>query len=421
MKMKRVLALMLALAILCALPVGCTKTAGSAAVTSGWTMTARTVDLMAGYSAQEATYRRLSDESVVGVSDFAMRLFRACNRPGENALVSPLSALAALAMTANGAAGNTRAQMEATFGAPLSELNDYFLAYRQLADDSPLKMANAIWINSAWDFKPKPAFLQTNADRYGAGAYTAPFDEETRQNLNAWVSEHTDGQIPAFLDEISDEAVMYLVNALAFSARWREPYEDTQIQEGTFTREDGVTQTATFLRAWEGYIHENDKATGFLRYYDDTEYRFLALLPREGVTVAELLASLDGQALQSFLSSGVEADVSTLLPRFKVDYDTGMADALQSMGMTDAFLGETADFSGMGSPPLKISKVLQKAHIEVDENGTKAAAATEVEDIFGTGLPEIRRQETVFLDRPFVYVILRRDIPLFVGTLMDVG
>ena len=391
---------------------------------SGCTVRAQAADLMDGVERREVSTWNVDRETADAIADFSLRLFQASNQEGENTLISPLSVLAALGMTANGAAGETRAQMEVAFGLSLLDVNNYFRTCCTPGEDDSLKMADAVWYNGACGFEPKQAFLQANADYYAAGAYRAPFDESTRKEINDWVKTHTDGMIPGILDEVPADAVIYLVNALAFRSAWYEPFEAENTKEGTFTREDGVEQTVAFMnRSNEDNYLENDLATGFVKYYDDRNYKFVALLPKKGVTVSELVASLDGETFEALMSSrfnNVEATVA--MPKFKCEFSTELALALQAMGMTDAFSGE-ADFSAMGNVAqgdLFISRVLHKTYIEVDEEGTKAAAATAVEDRYGAGL--LLEHKEVRLDRPFVYMILdSKNVPVFIGTLMDVG
>lgn len=386
---------------------------------SGCAAHAQTVDQMAGIEVREVSNWKIYEEDAVAVADFALRLFRQSGQAGKNTLISPFSVLAALGMTANGAAGSTLAEMETTFGMERINVNNLFYHYRALTAEGPLKLANAVWYNGASGFEPKQAFLQANADYYGAGAYRAPFDESTRSQINDWVKTHTDGMIPEILDEITDDAAMYLVNALAFQAKWRYPFVKDATKKGTFTREDGVEQTVDFMHGSGDYYLENDKATGFIKFYADTEYDFVALLPKEGVTVADLVASLDGKTFREWMKNRIAVDsVTVACPRFKCEFSADLAGALADMGMPEAF-SERADFTAIGSVTqgdLYISRVLHKTYIEVDEAGTKAAAATAVETMYGGGIVEHRE---VRLDRPFLYLIRHNGVPLFFGALMD--
>ena len=153
------------------------------------------------------------------MADFGLSLLRECGGGEENALLSPLSILSALGMTANGAGGDTLSQMETAFGLPASELNAAISAVQPEEENSPLSGANAIWFNDRDGLAVNHDFLQANADWYGAGIYSEPFGADTCDEINRWVSDKTKGMIPKILDQVPGDAVMYLVNALAFDAR----------------------------------------------------------------------------------------------------------------------------------------------------------------------------------------------------------
>ena len=319
------------------------------------------------------------------VADFAIRLFNASEESGENTLVSPLSVLYALAMTANGAKGKTLAQMESVLGMTTDELNLYLYSYMKnlpQGEKYKLSLANSIWFTDDERFTVNQSFLQTNADYYGSDVYKSPFDSKTCKEINKWVKEKTDGMIPEILDEIPKETVMYLINALAFDAEWAEIYEETAVCEGKFTKEDGTEQDVEFMYNTEHRYLEDENATGFMKYYKDRKYAFVALLPNEGVSVSEYISSLDGEALSKMLSNPKNTTVRTSIPKFETEYDVEMSDVLKKMGMTDAFNGDIADFTELGTSTegnIFINRVLHRTFISVDERGTKAGAVTVVE------------------------------------------
>ncbi len=370
------------------------------------------------------------DAGAAAAADFGVRLFQASAEEGKNTLISPLSVLYALAMTANGADGNTLAQMEQVLGMDTAELNGFMLAYLDLLPESSvykLNLANSIWFKDDPRFAVEQSFLQTNADYYGADAYKAAFDEGTRSDINNWVKEHTDGMIPEIIDEIPEEAVMYLVNALAFDAEWQEVYEEYQIRPGTFTREDGTQAEIELMHSEERRYLEDGMASGFIKYYKDKHYAFVALLPNEGVSVQEYVESLTGRHLQELLSNPENITVFAAMPKFETEYSIEMSEVLMEMGMTDAFDFRTADFSRLGTYQadgvnLCINRVLHKTFISVFEQGTRAGAATAVE-MAAEGAIEIEDYRTVTLDRPFAYMLIdcQTNLPFFIGTMMDVG
>ena len=355
------------------------------------------------------------------VTDFAVRLLQNSSEEGKNTLISPLSVLYALSMTANGADGNTRAQMESVLGETVGVLNNFLGGYDTGAE---LHLANGIWYKDDPSLTVVQSFLQTNADHYGAGIYKAPFDETTIKDINSFVEEHTQGMIPDMLDKIPEEAVMYLVNALAFEGKWEEIYKGNQVNNAVFTTEYGTRQDMELMYSREGKFLEDELATGFMKYYADRRYAFVALLPKEDVAVSDYVQNLTGEHLQSLLENARQVTVNAAIPKFETAFDAEMSDILKAMGMPDAFDGSLADFSKMATHTdgnLFISRVLHKTFISVAEQGTKAGAATVVE-----AAPESAMEmetKRVTLDRPFIYMILdcKTNIPVFMGTLMHMG
>ena len=212
-----------------------------------------------------------------------------------------------------------------------------------------LSLANSIWFIDHERFTVNQDFLQTTADYYEADIYKAPFNEQTCEDINNWIKEKTDGMIQGALDEIPDSALMYLINALAFDAEWADIYEKHQVREGEFTKEDGTKQECEFMYSTESNYFEDEKATGFLKYYKSGKYAFVALLPKEGVSVSEYIASLTGESLNELLSNPQHTTVYTSLPKFESAYSVEMSEILKSMGMTEAFDADNADFEGLGT------------------------------------------------------------------------
>ena len=387
-------------------------------------------DLMKDVPAKAVDVLPDMDAGAAAAADFGVRLFQTSMEEGKNTLISPLSVLYALAMTANGADSETLAQMEQVLGMDVDNLNSYMLAYLDLLPESKdykMSLANSIWFKDDPNFLVEQSFLQTNADYYGAGAYKAAFDEGTRNDINNWVKEHTDGMIPEIIDEIPDEAIMYLVNARAFDAKWADEYEEHQIREGRFTMEDGTRQDVDMMHSEEYTYLEDDLATGFIKYYKDRKYAFVAMLPNEGVSVSQYVDSLTGEHLRELLNNPQDLTVFASIPKFETEYDIEMSEVLQEMGMTDAFDYRVADFSKLGTYNVDgmnicINRVLHKTFISVSEQGTRAGAATAVEMV-AEGAMEIVEFKEVVLDRPFVYMLIdcETNLPFFIGTMMNVN
>lgn len=395
---------------------------------AGCSIKVQAADLMAGITPNSVSALEGLSESNADVTDFAIRLFKQSNEDGKNTLISPLSVLCALAMTANGANGETREQMEDVLGMTTDKLNLYLYSYLSSlpqGEKYKLSVANSIWFRDDERLSVKQDFLQTNADYYGASIYKAPFNGQTLRDINNWVKSATDDMIPNILDKIPDDAVMYLINALAFDAEWTEIYEKGQVRDGKFTKEDGTKQKAELMYSSEGKYLEDENATGFIKYYNGEKYAFAALLPNQGVTVAEYLAALDGASVADILSNAKNATVNTAIPKFETEYDVEMSDILKAIGMTDAFNGSLADFGSLGTSSdgnIYIGSVIHKTYIQVGEKGTKAGAATAVEMTDESAEIIIGEIKQVYLDRPFVYMLIdcENNIPLFIGTVMDI-
>ena len=408
---RKIMAILLVLSILCT-AVGCSS--GSSKKISG---------------KPEANPIQVSHvkENDVKTNDFSLDLLKESLNEEGNTIISPMSVLCALAMTANGAGSKTLAQMEEVLGMSLKDLNESIYTYRNnLPDDKKCQMnlANSIWFTDHMRFTVNEDFLQTNADYYGAEIFEAPFDQSTVKDMNQWINKNTKGMIKEMISDISESAVMFLINALTFEAEWQEVYEEYQINTGKFTGEDSKTRGVDFMESEEDYYLENDLGIGVIKPYYGGKTAFVALLPKEGMTVKEYLGNLTGTDLYDMIKNRQNTPVITKIPKFEMEYALSMADILKQMGMVDAFDEMLADFTGLGvseAGNIFISDVIHKAFINVDEKGTEAGAATAV--IMTDGASAVLDEpepKYVILDRPFVYMILdlENQVPLFMGTYM---
>ena len=383
-------------------------------------------DLMQGIEPRnENADGSILEEDESPIADFGFRLMQTTLKNAEkdeNVLISPLSVILAMYMTANGAAGETRVQMMEVLG---EDLNEYLYAYQTSLPQGnkyKLNIANGIWFKDVESLQVKENFLTANQNYFNAALYKAPFNETTCREINNWVKENTDGMIDGVLDSIPASAVLYLINALSFDAEWQNIYKESSVfNNRTFTKEDGTKQKFTIMYSEEATYLEDKKATGFIKYYKDKKYAFVALLPKEGVTVAEYVESMDAEAYRKLLANAKTTQVNAGIPKFETEYSTMLNDVLVQMGIEDAF-GTAADLSAMASSAegnLYINRVIHKTFISVDERGTKAGAVTAVEVNCESAPME---SYTVHLDRPFVYMLIdcETNQPFFIGTLMDV-
>lgn len=366
-----------------------------------------------------------SKEFTDGYRALSMQLLQKTFAPNENSLISPLSVSLALSMCANGAAGETAEQMLMSLCGlnSIAELNEqlYSLCCRLVTSErTSLEIANSIWLRDSENLAVKDDFLKAAASYYNAGAFKKAFDSTTLKEINRWTSEHTDGMIEKIIDEISPEAMVYLINAIIFDGEWSNPYKEFQVSEDDFTNIDGTIAKAQFMRSDEYSYLSDEYAQGFTKPYSDG-YSFVALLPNEGVSCEEYLAKLTAESYEKLMAGETDAHVAASVPKFKYDCDYNLSEALSSLGMPLAFDPERADFSDLAElsdgTKLYISKVLHKTHIEVNESGTKAAAVTAVEMECGCSLEDPSNVIEIVLDRPFIYMIVENEtnLPLFCG------
>ncbi|MDR0372366.1 MAG: serpin family protein [Nitrososphaerota archaeon] len=383
-------------------------------------------DLMKGIKPNELSLNINIKDGNIGAVDFSIWLFQQSLSDKENTIMSPLSVLCALAMVANGADGDTLSQIESVFGISIVELNEYLHVYlKSLSSDdkASLDIANSIWIRDDGSILVVKDFLQTNADYYDASIYKALFDDSTLKAINGWVSEKTHGMIKNILNEISPDAVMYLINAIAFDAEWEQIYNESNVRPGNFTSVSGQKRDVQMMYSTEGVFLNDRDATGFMKYYAGRKYAFVAMLPNEGTSVNDYISTLTGQKLVNLLNNKQQIAVNAAVPKFESAYSIDLNNILSDRGMSAAFDPYAADFSRLGSSPvgnnIYISKVTHKAIISVDEKGTKAGAITAIEGSI-TSAP-LEPPKTVYLDRPFVYMIIdcETNIPVFIGTVLD--
>ncbi len=339
---------------------------------------------------------------------------------GDNLLLSPLSAADALCLTMEGATGETRQQMETVLG-EAETMGGYFSTIHRESGEQ-LTMADSVWIRNDPSLSVNDTFLAIAAEDYQAEVFSAPFDENTRQDINTWVEDRTDGEIQNLIEQIQGSEMLYLINTTLFDAKWQDKYEANEIRDRDFTTVSGETTQVKMMYSDEDTYLENDFCTGLLKYYEGKDYAFVGLLPDEDITIYQLVDHLDGDTLHKLISGRISAEVEAGIPVFSGDTKLELADILPDMGMPLAF-SPGADFSDMATydgQNLYIGRVIHQTRIEVNEQGTKAAAATAV--IMESGAAETSSNSyTVILNRPFVYMLvdMRQEIPIFIGVMTD--
>ncbi len=377
------------------------------------------------------------DTLVDGNTQFACDLYQELKSKDGNIFFSPFSISQALAMTWIGARGNTETQIADTMHFTLSQ-NQLHPAFNKLdlelqsrgegasgKDSEPfrLNIANSTWGQDGWPWLAP--FLDTLAVNYGAGMRLVDFmtmPDECRIIINDWVEDRTEGKIIDLLPEgiITHDTALVLVNAIYFNAAWLEPFKEESTHNGTFTLLDQSEINVPLMEQVKS--HRYSDGDGFKAVeimYDGSELSMLILLP-DIDRFDEIESSLDAAMIDGIIGGLGERAVTLTFPKFEFDSDFSLTDTLQDMGMTDAFEGGIADFSGMdGSRLLYITDVVHKAYVAVDEAGTEAAAATGV--IVGrVSAPEPAEFRC---DHPFIFFI-RDNITgaiLFTGRVVDPG
>lgn len=355
---------------------------------------------------------------------------------GRNTLLSPLSLHAALAMTYNGAAGATADEMESVLG--ISELGrdaangsyaNLLASLDALGEDGPgtLDVENSLWVDDS--FPLLKGFAETDREYFGAQLETLDLPGEGAGRINEWVAGRTNGRITDLIDEVPDQAVLYLVNAVYLKAVWETPFPAEETSERQFSVGWDYVDVPTMTRAGEMLYAERDGTQAVRLPYSDGRLGMWVVLPAPvrgdpsgGVDL--VLAGLNSAGWSELTGTATTRRGTLSLPKFTTRTKTELSGPLAGMGMPGAFEPETADFSGMyaGPDPLYISRVLHQTYVSVDESGTEAAAATGVEMTLGASI-EMPGEEPfeMIVDRPFLFAIddSRTGTMLFLGRIED--
>ncbi len=368
------------------------------------------------------------DQSLVGANtDFGFNIFRelAAEDKGENIFISPLSMLLALAMTYNGALGETGLAMGEALefsGLDLQELNSGFrdltIAIENADSDIDMSIANSIWLRDG--FKPEEDFVERNKKYYSSEVEELDFSApDAVATINGWISDATRGKIEKMLSEIPADVIMYLINAIYFKGNWTHEFDESLTVDEDFNLLDGSSKKVSMMVQRRDFMYfEGDNFSSARLPYGQDKMAMYIILPDVGVGVDAVIESLDGDRWNKITGSFSEIEVNIHMPRFKMEYGIKLLNtALSTLGMGVAFSPE-ADFSGI-APDIFISRVLHKAVIEVNEKGSEAAAATVVEMV-ESAMPEVKTAEFI-VDRPFFFVISddRSGTVLFMGKVVE--
>ena len=383
---------------------------------------------------KSAKGRNMTADEVAALSGSTFKLFDNImkSEPADkNVLISPSSIYYAFGMAENGAKSSTKSQLENVVngGIKSGEFNKILAASKKrMMSDKCVKwnVANSVWYIDRKDVKVKKKFLKKVKSYYGAEVYKAPFNSKTLKDVNSWVKKNTHKMIPKVLDRISKDEVMYIINAMAFEGEWGEQFKDSQVTKNQeFTNIDGSKSKTTMLSEKEESYFELNGGLGFRKKYKGYNYSFVGIMMPDNMTPSEYISKLseNGGEFPKQLSNVKSADVYVKFPEFSYDYDIEMSKVLKNMGVSDAFDQEKANLYNMFKKTddynYCFSKVIHKTHIEVDKNGTKAAAVTAISVEKATAFLREREKVYITLDKPFVYAIVddKTNLPVFVGVV----
>ena len=374
-----------------------------------------------------------AEKEIAGASNvFGVNLLTRLNEmesPGDNIFISPLSISMALGMTLNGAEENTLAEMKDVLGFSGLSIEEINESYRGLLDllphidpDVEMLIANSIWYREG--FPVLDEFIGINKEYFDTEVEGLDFSlPEASDIMNEWVEQKTNGLIDSIVpDNIHPLTMMFLINAMYFKGNWTLPFDEDDTHDAKFRLTDGSTVNVKMM-AQESeyrYFQSNDFSIIDIPYGEEY-YSMTVVLPPEGVSIYEFIASMNSSSWGAWLAALPDegGEIKLYLPRFTLEYEKSLPEILEAMGMVDAFDVDYADFTGMYDKTkeprnLFINDVMHKTFVDVNEEGTEAAAATSVEMRLESIPPAFR------VDRPFLMAIRESssDTILFIGKVV---
>lgn len=340
---------------------------------------------------------------------FALNLFGQM-KGFDSKVVSPMSVSYLMGMLANGADGQTRQEIMKAIGCEkvsLKDLNEFYQMMIARANHfdkaTTINIADYIALNRQYQLKD--GFASTMKNYYQAGIESLDFSKaSTLKRINRWCSDHTDGMIPKIIEQVDADAVSYIMNAIYFNGTWTDKFDTRQTKLENFqgyTRD--IKKTQMMHRNGKYQYMDNADFAAVNLPYGNGSYSMTVILPNRGKSIDEVMAGLDAKKVSELGRSMDECVVDLKLPRFTISQETSLNDIISKLGAPTMFTSG-ADFSNFASGNLSISKMLQKAKIEVSEEGTKASAVTMAMVAMMALRPEPRKVE-FHANRPFIYMI----------------
>lgn len=380
----------------------------------------------AGVCRRPAVEGKFDEKLVAANNRFGFELFNKLHLKdrGKNVFYSPLSVTLALSMAYNGAAGETKEAMQRTLkieGLSLNDLNEASAALiNSLRGSDPrveLAVANSLWARRGVEFKED--FLGRNRQFFGAEVASLDFGAPSSlTTINNWVSRNTKSKIPSIIKRIKSDDVMFLINAVYFKGQWENKFNKELTKNEPFYPLSGPQKEVPMMsQSGEYQYYRGDNFQAVRLFYANKGASLDLFLPDKDSSIDDLLKRLSPEQSEQWKRSFHPGQGNIKIPRFNMDYESILNDPLKAMGMGVAFVSGKADFRGMrDQKDLCISEVRHKAFVEVNEEGTEAAAATSV------GGPQSAIQRFTFIaDHPFLMMIRdrRTDAILFMGVVVD--
>lgn len=338
-----------------------------------------------------------------------------------NTFISPLSASFALGMTMNGANGQTYDEMQSTLqlgGLSQAEIN---AGYKSLLDllmsldpSVQMKVANSIWYRNSVAFHQ--TFFDTTKKYFNAEVKGLNFADaaSSLNTINGWVSTATNDKIKKVLDVLRAEDVMFLINAIYFKGNWRDKFDAAKTSTATFTPQTGAAQSVPMMNRFDDMSYAETATYQAVDLpYGNTAFSMTVLLPNAGQDVNAIATGLNATSWNALTSSFRESKVNLTLPKLKLEYAKELTGNLKALGMVTPFKDGLADFSKMTPERVFISFVKQNSFVDINEEGTEAAAVT----VVGVGLTSAPQSYTMRVDRPYIFVIRER----LSGTVLFMG
>lgn len=343
-----------------------------------------------------------------------------------NLMISPLSITQALSMTYNGANGETKTAFENVLhyeGQTTADVNQAALdltnALLEVDPKVEISIANSIWYRQG--FSVEQDFITTNQTFYNAEVSSLDFSNPASKDIiNNWVDEKTNHKIDKIVDNINGDDIMFLINAIYFKGAWKAEFDKNDTEEKPFYLADGSTKNVAMMKIENDFsVYFEPDYSAIDLPYGQGNYSMVVLLPNDDSSLNELINQLDNEEWNTLMQSMGEPSAWNLeLPKFKFEYENTLNNELIDLGLGLAFTG-SADFTGINkNGGLKISRVKHKTFVEVNEEGTEAAAVTSVV----LGVTSVGPNTNTFIiDHPFLFVIKEKftNAILFIGTVTD--